>query len=67
MLHQIKSGMRKLVDVYKYGQQMQDLINEMLNLDPAARPNTTKLMANPDIFPTLYILGTDLGCLWLLF
>lgn len=52
-----------MVDVYRYGQQMQDLIDEMLKLDPKARPETVNLMAHPDVFPTLYILGTDLGCI----
>lgn len=42
---------------------MQDIINNMLSMDPADRPTAVKLMAHPEIFPTLYILGADLGCL----
>lgn len=46
-----------------YGRQMQEIIDMMLNVDPEKRPNTQCLMSHADIFPTLYYLGTNLGCL----
>lgn len=59
---QIRQGIRKPIDAYKYGQQMQNIINDLLNLNPTLRPSTLELMAYPDIFPTLHIIGVDLGC-----
>lgn len=42
---------------------MQEIIDIMLQINPDDRPNTKKLMALPDVFPTLYTLGTHLGCI----
>ncbi|KAJ8980557.1 hypothetical protein NQ317_001064 [Molorchus minor] len=57
----IASGRKKSVNTKRYGQQMQEIIELMLELNPDKRPDTKKLMALPDIFPTLYCLGTNLG------
>lgn len=59
----IRQGTRKAIDAYRYGQQMQNIINDLLNLNPTLRPDTIKLMAYQDIFPTLHIVGVNLGCI----
>lgn len=60
---QIRRGIRKPIDAYKYGQQMQNIIDDLLNLNPTLRPDTLELMAYPDVFPTLHVLTVDLGCI----
>ncbi|RZC40851.1 serine/threonine-protein kinase Nek8 [Asbolus verrucosus] len=59
----IAAGRRKSVDVDFYGVQMQQIIELMLQIDPNDRPDTLKLMTLPDVFPSLYVLGANLGCI----
>ncbi|KAJ8969961.1 hypothetical protein NQ314_001484 [Rhamnusium bicolor] len=59
----IASGKKKNVNTKKYGQQMQEIIDMMLQLNPEDRPTTKELITLPDIFPTLYVLGASLGCI----
>ncbi|CAH0555505.1 unnamed protein product [Brassicogethes aeneus] len=59
----IANGKIKCVNTAFYGDEMQDLITMMLQVNPDHRPDTKALMCHPDIFPTLYLLGVNLGCL----
>ncbi|KAK9881684.1 hypothetical protein WA026_017200 [Henosepilachna vigintioctopunctata] len=59
----ITKGKIKSINIFKYGQQMQEIINNVMKLDPAERPDTKTLMCYPDIFPSMYVLGTTLGCI----
>lgn len=56
-----------MIDDKRFGEQIQELIDMMLQIKPENRPDTAQLMSYPDIFPTLYVLGTNLGCLWFFF
>ncbi|KAL3287629.1 hypothetical protein HHI36_002098 [Cryptolaemus montrouzieri] len=60
----ITRGNIKEVDIPRYGQQMQEIISSVMKLNPADRPDTKTLMCYPDIFPTMYVLGTTLGCIF---
>lgn len=60
----ITNGIIKRVNIIKYGSQIQEIIMSTMRLEPSARPNTKELMCYPDVFPTLYILGTHLGCIF---
>ncbi|CAH1155852.1 unnamed protein product [Phaedon cochleariae] len=59
----IASGKKKPVNTVIYGKQMQEIIDMMMHSDPEKRPDTTALMTHPDICPTLYYLGSCLGCI----
>ncbi|KAG5876755.1 hypothetical protein JTB14_001231 [Gonioctena quinquepunctata] len=59
----IASGRKKAVNTKMYGKQMQEIIDMMLQPNPEDRPDTISLMANPDIFPSLYYLGCCLACI----
>lgn len=59
----IAAGRRKMIDVQFYGVQMQEMIELMLQIDPNDRPDTAKLMCLCDVFPSLHVLGTNLGCI----
>ncbi|KAJ3642780.1 hypothetical protein Zmor_025535 [Zophobas morio] len=59
----IAAGRRKVIDVHFYGVQMQQMIEIMLQIDPNDRPDTMKLMTLSDVFPSLHVLGTNLGCI----
>lgn len=63
MVLTIASGKKKTVNTKVYGKQMQEIIDMMLNGDPEKRPNTQCLLTHGDIFPTLFYLGTSLGCI----
>lgn len=62
-MEKIKIGTRRGIDAYRYGQQLQSLIDDLLGHDPNQRPDTLMLMAHPDVFPTLHTVGVDLGCI----
>lgn len=49
----IKNGSRKLINLEKYGAEIQQLIDITLQDDPAQRPATVNLMAYAQLFPTI--------------
>nr|XP_023014841.1 serine/threonine-protein kinase Nek5-like [Leptinotarsa decemlineata] len=59
----IANGRKKTVNTKVYGKQMQEIIDMMLQPRPEDRPDTLALMTHPDIFPSLYYLGSYLGCI----
>ncbi|XP_044755389.1 serine/threonine-protein kinase Nek8-like [Coccinella septempunctata] len=60
----ITRGVIKKVDILTYGSQIQEIIKSTMKLNPEERPDTKTLMCYPDIFPSMYVLGTTLGCIF---
>jgi len=60
----IASGKLKLINVKRYGKQMQELLTLLLKVDPTLRPDTKTLMSLGDVFPSLYCLSVNLGCIF---
>lgn len=42
---------------------MQDIIEKLLSPNPSDRPSVAEIIAYPELFPTLYRLTAELGCL----
>lgn len=59
----IAARQKKMIDVNYYGIQMQQIIELMLQIEPNDRPDTAALMSLSDVFPSLHVLGTHLGCI----
>ncbi|XP_050314205.1 serine/threonine-protein kinase nekl-2-like [Anthonomus grandis grandis] len=59
----IASAKLKCVDTKRYGHQMQKLLDLLMKTDPSQRPDTKSIMSLNDIFPSLYCLYFDLGCI----
>lgn len=53
----IKNGFRKLINLEKYGAEIQQIIDNTLQDDPVNRPATVNLMAYAQIFPTVHKIG----------
>ncbi|KAK5644545.1 hypothetical protein RI129_005845 [Pyrocoelia pectoralis] len=63
VVYSISTGRKKLINSSLYDMGVQYLVEVMLQLEPANRPDTLSLMKFPVLLPTLYTLGVTLGCI----
>ncbi|KAF5287799.1 hypothetical protein FQR65_LT12167 [Abscondita terminalis] len=63
VVYSISTGRKKLINPSYYESAVQYLVEVMLQVEPANRPDTISLMKFPILFKTLYVLGATLGCI----
>ncbi|KAH1007883.1 serine/threonine-protein kinase Nek8 [Dendroctonus ponderosae] len=60
----IAGGKIRPINTRIYGKQMQELLYLLLKPDPTQRPDTLMIMTLGDVFPSLYCLSLNLGCIF---
>ncbi|XP_031351673.1 serine/threonine-protein kinase Nek8-like isoform X2 [Photinus pyralis] len=63
VVYSISTGRKKLINSSLYETGVQYLVEVMLQLEPANRPDTVSLMKFPVLLQTMYTLGVTLGCI----